>query len=413
MDKSLNNIPCVILAGGFGTRLQSVVSDVVKPMAPMGNKPFLHILMDYLHGKGIHHFVLALGYKSETVTAYFESKQLPYSIQFVFEKEALGTGGAIKNALLSIDSEDVLVVNGDTFFALDIQAFVKDAQEIQAPFFMALMENKNAERFGSVRLEGFQVLDFGAPHSAGLINAGVYYLRKSKFLDLCESDTFSLETQIFPKFIALNQLYAKQYEAYFIDIGVPEDYERARNELGKIRINNTWTLFLDRDGVINKRIVGDYVKRVEEFHFMPGALKAIVQFSKMFQRIVVVTNQQGIGKGFMTERNLLEVHRYMQSDVEKHGGKIDAVYFAPQLSSENSEMRKPKIGMALQAKSDFPEIDFSKSVMIGDSDSDIAFGQKAGMITVKLDNVDPSKSEADFFRENLSACLDLFEIYTV
>jgi HAD superfamily hydrolase (TIGR01662 family) len=103
----------------------------------------------------------------------------------------------------------------------------------------------------------------------------------------------------------------------------------------------------------------------------------------------------------------------MQSEVEKHRGKIDAAYFAPQLSAENSEMRKPNIGMAKQAQTDFPEIDFAKAVMIGDSDSDIVFGQKAGMITVKLDNVDTSKSQPDFFRKDLAACLELFEICTV
>jgi len=413
MDQSLKNIPCIILAGGFGTRLQSVVNEVAKPMAPMGNKPFLHILMDYLYQEGIEKFVLSVGYKAETVSAYFEKLSLPYSIQFVVENEPLGTGGGIKKALQDVDAEDVLVVNGDTFFQLSIADFIRDSKSSEASFFMALMENENSQRFGSVRLDGDLVVDFGTPHADGLNNAGVYFVKKSEFLSVCDADKCSLETEIFPKLIRNKQLKAKRYEAYFIDIGIPEDYKRAKNELGRIKIDKSWTLFLDRDGVINERIVGDYVKRVEDFHFMPGAIDAIVQFSKMFQRVVVVTNQQGIGKGLMTERNLLDVHRYMQSEVEKHGGKLDAVYFAPQLSSENSEMRKPNIGMALQAKSDFPEIDFSKAVMIGDSDSDIVFGQKAGMITVKLDNVDPSKSEPDFFRKDLAACLELFEICTV
>jgi D-glycero-alpha-D-manno-heptose 1-phosphate guanylyltransferase len=413
MDESLKNIPCIILAGGFGTRLQAVVSEVAKPMAPMGNKAFLHILMDYLYQEGIENFVLSLGFKAETVSAYFEKLSLPYSIQYVIENEPLGTGGGIKNALQSLDAENVLVVNGDTFFKLSLADFIQDAQSSEASFFMALMENKNVQRFGSVRLDGDFVIDFGTPQADGLNNAGVYFIKKSDFLAACDSDKISLETEIFPKLIDNKQLKAKRYEAYFIDIGIPEDYKRAKNELGKIRIDQSWTLFLDRDGVINERIVGDYVKHVEDFHFMPGALDAIVQFSKTFQRIIVVTNQQGIGKGLMTERNLLDVHRYMQSEVEKHGGKLDAVYFAPQLSAENSDLRKPNIGMAKQAQADFPEIDFSKAVMIGDSDSDIVFGQKAGMITVKLDNVDPSHSEPDFKRKKLAACLELFEICTV
>jgi D-glycero-alpha-D-manno-heptose 1-phosphate guanylyltransferase len=409
MDESLKNIPCIILAGGFGSRLQSVVKDVAKPMAPVGNKPFLHILMDYLHQEGIENFVLSLGYKAETVSAYFEKLSLPYAIQYIIENEPLGTGGGIKKALQALDANEFLVVNGDTFFQIPIAKFIQDAQNSAADFFMALMENKNTNRFGSVRLDNELIVDFGTPQTDGLNNAGVYFLKKAEFLIACETDKFSLETEIFPKLIRNKQLKAKCYEAYFIDIGIPEDYQRAKNELGKIRIDQTWTLFLDRDGVINQRIVGEYVKSIDEFHFIPGSLASIARFSELFGRIVVVTNQQGIGKGIMTARNLEEIHRYMQSEIEKHGGKIDAVYFAPQLSSENSEMRKPNTGMAHQAKRDFPEIDFSKSVLIGDSDSDIIFGQKLGMITVKLDNVDPSTSRATCKRSDLAACVELFE----
>lgn len=154
--------------------------------------------------------------------------------------------------------------------------------------------------------------------------------------------------------------------------------------LSNWNIDKTWTLFLDRDGVINVRFPGDYVKRVEEFEFLPGVTKAISKFSSVFGRIVVVTNQQGIARGIYTHEDLLAIHTHMKNEIEKAGGKIDAVYYAPQLDSENSPMRKPGIGMALQAKKDFPEIDFSKSIMIGDTDTDIQFGKTAGMKVVFL-----------------------------
>ncbi|MCX6310520.1 MAG: HAD family hydrolase [Bacteroidetes bacterium] len=147
-------------------------------------------------------------------------------------------------------------------------------------------------------------------------------------------------------------------------------------------IDKSWTLFLDRDGVINVRFPGDYVKRVEEFEFLPGAKKAIAKFSSLFGRVVVVTNQQGIARGIYTHEDLKAIHDFMKGELEKEGGKIDAVYYAPQSSSENSPMRKPGIGMALQAKNDFPEIDFSKSIMVGDTKSDIEFGKAAGMKVV-------------------------------
>lgn len=147
-------------------------------------------------------------------------------------------------------------------------------------------------------------------------------------------------------------------------------------------IDKTWTLFLDRDGVINKRFVDDYVKTVAEFEFLPGVLEAIARLSRQFGRIIVVTNQQGIGKGLYSTHDLNQIHAYMLAEVKKAGGHIDAVYYAPQLKHENSPMRKPGIGMALQAKKYFPEIEFSRSIMIGDSDSDIDFARNAEMHAV-------------------------------
>lgn len=147
-------------------------------------------------------------------------------------------------------------------------------------------------------------------------------------------------------------------------------------------IDSSWTLFLDRDGVINERIPDGYVRSVPEFIFLDGAKEAIRRASGVFGRILVVTNQQGIGKGLMTERNLSDVHGYMQEMIAASGGRIDACYFAPQLSAEKSPMRKPGTGMALAAREAFPEIDFSRSVIIGDSHSDMQFGRNLGMKTV-------------------------------
>jgi histidinol-phosphate phosphatase family protein len=144
-------------------------------------------------------------------------------------------------------------------------------------------------------------------------------------------------------------------------------------------LDSTWTLFLDRDGVINKRLPGDYVKELSEFEFLPGVPEAIAELSKIFGRIIVVTNQQGIGKGLYGETDLAKIHAFMIGEIQKAGGKIDAVFHAPQLASENSPMRKPGIGMALKAKENFHEIDFKRSVMAGDTASDMEFARRAGM----------------------------------
>ncbi len=146
----------------------------------------------------------------------------------------------------------------------------------------------------------------------------------------------------------------------------------------------SWTLFLDRDGVINQKIENDYVKKKEDFHFNKGVLESLKIFNATFHRIVVVTNQQGIGKGLFTEKDLEKVHQYMLEAIEKSGGRIDRIYFCPALAAANSEFRKPNTGMAEQAKKDFTDIDFSKSLMVGDSISDMQFGKKLGMKTVFL-----------------------------
>jgi D-glycero-D-manno-heptose 1,7-bisphosphate phosphatase len=151
-------------------------------------------------------------------------------------------------------------------------------------------------------------------------------------------------------------------------------------------IGKGWSLFLDRDGVINKRIPDDYVMTPEQFNFIPGVLEAFPIFGAHFGRIVVVSNQQGIGKGLMTEAMLQNIHKNMLEAISKAGGRIDKVYFCPHLRESGSFMRKPNIGMGLLARKDFPDIHFTRSVMTGDSISDMRFGKRLGMRTIFISN---------------------------
>ncbi len=162
--------------------------------------------------------------------------------------------------------------------------------------------------------------------------------------------------------------------------------------------DTTWTLFLDRDGVINEREVGGYIKKVDDFSFVPGTIKAVEKLSGIFGRIVIVTNQAGIGKGLMTEKDLQSVHRHMLKTFDLLDGRIDKVYHCPDKPDSNSPNRKPETGMAFQAKADFPEIEFSRSVIVGDSISDMQFGAKLGMVKVFITSKseDPSEVKPDF-----------------
>tara|TARA_B100000780_G_scaffold172303_1_gene120642 strand:- start:119 stop:622 length:504 start_codon:yes stop_codon:yes gene_type:complete len=146
------------------------------------------------------------------------------------------------------------------------------------------------------------------------------------------------------------------------------------------------TLFLDRDGVINVKLDGQYVKNPEDFEFMIGAKAAISKLSKIFNRILIVTNQQGIEKGIMSDNDLCVLHEYMLFELKKNGGVVDKIYYCPHLAAENCNCRKPNPGMIQQALIDFPDIKVEDSYLIGDSDTDIIAGSKMGLITVKVDN---------------------------
>jgi len=166
--------------------------------------------------------------------------------------------------------------------------------------------------------------------------------------------------------------------------------------LKDLHIDKTWTLFLDRDGVINKKLENDYVKHSIEFEFIDGSLNALKLLDTLFGHIIVVTNQQCIGKGIIRTEDLELIHQNMLYEISYLKGRIDKVYFSPYLASENHPTRKPGIGMALQAQQEFPDIDFSKSIIVGDSMSDMEFGRNAGMKTVYICDEKKDDERIDF-----------------
>ena len=172
----------------------------------------------------------------------------------------------------------------------------------------------------------------------------------------------------------------------------------------KLNIDKTWTLFLDRDGVINEKRENDYVKNWSEFSFTNGALDAISRLSNIFGKIIVVTNQRGVGKGIMTEIQLIFIHDNLTKAVNQSGGRIDKIFYCTDLL-DTSEDLKPNIGMAVKAKMYFPEIDFTKSIMIGDSKSDMEFGKRLSMYTMYISKLD---LEVELFKLVDYKCDSLF-----
>jgi len=393
----------IILAGGKGTRLREVVFDIPKPMAPVGGIPFIQYQLDYLIDQKIERVVLAVGFKHEVIIEYFGRSYKSLSLVYSIEEKALGTGGAIKKALGNVRGQAAYVLNGDTYFPIDLD-HLKLAKGICA---IAALYMKQANRYGTLQTSGNLVEGFQEKGEvkAGIINGGIYRLKKEIVAEIPDGNV-SFETSILPKLCQSANVTYQVFKNYFIDIGIPKDYYKFQTYMSKtafksLPIDSSWTLFLDRDGVINERLIDDYVKQLNELSIIEGVPAAISLFTKLFQRIVVVTNQQGIGKGMMTADDLAVVHGYIAEVIEQAGGQIDQFYFAPQLAAEKSNDRKPGTGMGLQAKKEFPEIDFKKSIMIGDSESDIEFGMKLGMKTIMLKNGRNLRSKADYIFENL------------
>ncbi len=158
--------------------------------------------------------------------------------------------------------------------------------------------------------------------------------------------------------------------------------------ISRQQIDNNWTLFLDRDGVINEEITGSYITRWEDFVFSSGAREALALFSSLFGRIIVVTNQRGVGRGIMSMDSLKEINRNMTYAIRQEGGRLDRIYACTAISDDDHN-RKPNTGMAMQAKEDFPGIDFRKSIMVGNSPGDMEFGKRLSMYTVFLTTTHP------------------------
>jgi D-glycero-D-manno-heptose 1,7-bisphosphate phosphatase len=168
--------------------------------------------------------------------------------------------------------------------------------------------------------------------------------------------------------------------------------------LKDFNIGLEWTLFLDRDGTINEKFDGDYVKDWKQFKFLAGAIEALKSLNRIFGRTIIVTNQSGIGKGRMKEEDLHLIHQNMLRVLKMQGVHIDKIYYCPHnYEIENCNCRKPNIGMALNAKNDFHDIDFSKSVMVGDSLSDMMFGRTLGMITVFINSESKPTTESIYY----------------
>ncbi len=225
----------IILAGGFGTRLQSVVSDVPKPMAPVAGRPFLTYLLDRLQKQGYTHVVLATGYLHEKVEEFFGHEYRGISIDYARELSPLGTGGAMVNALQYCHEDAVTVINGDTLFDIDHERLCRFAEEKDTSLAIVLRQVPDAGRYGSVEIDANGCIttfkEKNAEAGSGLINGGIYRIQRSLLDGFTLGEKFSFEQELMQQRYRDERYYAYADGAYFLDIGIPEDYSRAQQEL--------------------------------------------------------------------------------------------------------------------------------------------------------------------------------------
>lgn len=229
----------IVLAGGLGTRLREVVKDVPKPMADINGKPFLEYVLRFLDKQGLEKVVLSVGYRYEFIIEYFGDRFANIKLDYLIEDEPLGTGGAIKKAIRLIDEDEVFIFNGDTFFKIDLFKFYEFHLRKKSRLSIALKMMNKTDRYGIVKIDkNNRITAFLEKNEKqdGLINGGIYLMNKEFFLSFNLPDKFSFERDFLERYYKDYELYGFPSESYFIDIGVPEDYDKAKYDLKDLEI---------------------------------------------------------------------------------------------------------------------------------------------------------------------------------
>jgi D-glycero-alpha-D-manno-heptose 1-phosphate guanylyltransferase len=227
-------LEAIILAGGFGTRLQQVVTDIPKSMALVNGRPFIEYLLNYLSGQGIGKFIFSVGYKKETIQNHLGKQFKNIPVEYAVEEEPLGTGGGINNAMKMVEGKSAFVLNGDSMFRLDLKALSQLHAEVNADITLALRFLEETERFGSVRIDDHKrivrFIEKGSETGPGYINGGIYLINKSYLSSPVFPEKFSIETECFERHCMESRFFGFPSKGYFLDIGIPEDFYRAENE---------------------------------------------------------------------------------------------------------------------------------------------------------------------------------------
>lgn len=431
----------VIMAGGKGTRIASVRSDVPKPMIKICGKPILEHQIENLKACGLMDIILVIGHLGHVIQDYFgDGSKFGVNIEYFVEDHPLGTAGALfKMPQLT---EDFLLLCGDVIIDVDFNRFIAFHKEKKA--WASLMAHPNGHPYdssllvteiilpmekGGCPVDTHRVVRWMAKEDERLyyknrVNAGIEIISPELLKETMKDfvprhpetpDKIDLDRDVLKRNIPSGKIYVYDTPEYIKDMGTPERFYETEKDMesGMIHARNLKNkqkaVFLDRDGTINKYV--GFLTKPEQFELIDGAAEAIRKINKSGYLAIVVTNQPVIARGECTWEELQQIHDKMETELGKEGAFVDAIYICPHhpdkgFEGERSEYkfdcdcRKPKPGLLLQAAKDF-NIDLSQSIMIGDSERDVEAGNNAGI--KKSIKVDENKINGllDVLRENV------------
>lgn len=423
------------MAGGRGTRITSVASDIPKPMIKIGDKPVLEHELECLRSQGFTDIIITVSHLGHIIMDYFgdgskvspaTGKPFGVHIEYYFEKEPLGNAGALFKIKEKL-TEDFLLLNADALFDVDFNRFVDYHRQHGA--LVTLFAHANDHPYDSGLLvvdkdnyvqQWLTKEDSRPQYYRNIVNGGLHVI-SPKVLDVeINTPKVDLDRQILKPLAGTEKMLCYNSPEYAKDMGTPERYYAACADYksgkiqGKNLRNKQKAIFLDRDGTINKYV--GYLRTPEQFELLDGVGEAIRKINLSGYLAIVVTNQPVIARGDVTVDGLQQIHNKMETMLGKEGAYLDGVYYCPHHPDKGfageveelkivCECRKPKAGLLLQAAKDF-NIDLSQSWMIGDSENDVLAGRNAGCKTALIGETDygqnlQATSLLDFVKEIL------------
>lgn len=402
----------VIMAGGKGTRISSVASDVPKPMIPIHGEPVLQHELECLRNQGFTDIIITVGYLGNIIIDYFgNGEKFGLNIEYYVEKEPLGNAGALFQIREKL-TEDFLLLNADSVFDIDFQRFVEFHYKCGGLVTLLTHPNNHPYDSGLIiadengMVQQWLLKENDRPnYYRNRVNAGLHVISPRILRTALDSAKIDLDRQLLKPLAGTGKMFCYDSPEYVKDMGTPERYCAVCDDWmsGKIQARNLHrkqkAVFLDRDGTINKYV--GFLRNIDDFELISGVAEAIKKINEAGYLAIVITNQPVIARGEVTYLELQEIHNKMETLLGMEGAYLDAIYFCPhhpcsgydgeilELKTD-CECRKPKPGMLLKAAEKY-NIDLAHSWMVGDGENDICAGKAAGCKTALIGNTKHEK----------------------